>query len=286
MDGAGATSAVADVTDRDAWVRAAARNNAEWCAAVCRAHGVTGEFGGDAWTSSRRTPPLYPDAVTLTDRLAPPTSTEPESGRSGMVRPGSLSPLTGLLSRIDTASPGCSVKDSFACLDLTPAGFEVLFEAQWIHRPAPAPTPQEPAPAQPSTADQITWDALTTPGDLPAWASAWGAGPGDCGPFRPELLADDATTFLRARSADGPVVAGAVATVSASVVGLSNVFTAPEADALGYGPRNTWAACLATVAARWPRLPVVGYESGADLEAAVANGCRTVGPLRVWWRRA
>ncbi|WP_324607207.1 hypothetical protein [Streptomyces rimosus] len=79
-------------------------------------------------------------------------------------------------------------------------------------------------------------------------------------------------------------MAGAVATVSASVVGLSNVFTAPEAGAYGYVPRNTWAGCLATVAVRWPRLPVVGYETGADLEAAVANGCRTVGPLRVWWQ--
>ncbi|KWT57377.1 hypothetical protein ADL21_34995 [Streptomyces albus subsp. albus] len=285
MDGTGTTRAVADVTDRAAWVRAAARNNAEWCAAVCRAHGITGAFGDDAWTSSRRTPPLYPDAVTLADRLARPTSTEPESGRSGTARAGSLSPLTGLLSRIDTASPGCSVKDSFACLDLTPAGFEVLFEAQWIHRPVPAARPKEPAPAQPPT-HHITWDALTTPGDLPAWAAAWGAEPGGCGPFRPELLADDATTFLRARSADGQVVAGAVATVGASVVGLSNVFTAPEAGAYGYDPRNTWAGCLATVAARWPRLSVVGYESGADLEAAVANGCRTVGPLRVWWRRA
>ncbi|WP_312026902.1 hypothetical protein [Streptomyces sp. WAC 06725] len=167
MDGAGTTSAVADVTGQAAWVRAAARNNAEWCAAVCRAHGVNGEFGDDAWTSSRRTPPLYPDAVTLTDRLAPPTSTEPESGRSGTVRPGSLSPLTGLLSRIDTVSPGCSVKDSFACLDLTPAGFEVLFEAQWIHRPAPAPTAQAPASAHTPTY-QITWDALTAPDDLPA----------------------------------------------------------------------------------------------------------------------
>ncbi len=52
--------------DDDArWVRAAAHNNAELCDLVGRGHGVVGEFGADAWTCSRRTPPRYPDAVTL-----------------------------------------------------------------------------------------------------------------------------------------------------------------------------------------------------------------------------
>jgi hypothetical protein len=31
------------------------------------------------------------------------------------------------------------VKDSFAALDLTSAGFVELFAAQWIHRPAGSP---------------------------------------------------------------------------------------------------------------------------------------------------
>ncbi|MFD7666240.1 hypothetical protein [Streptomyces sp. NPDC059788] len=266
MTDPGATAAVPDTSDRASWVRAAARNNAEWCDAVCRTHGIPGVFSDDGWTSARRTPPFYPDAVTLTDRPGTPAE---------------------LLARIDLASPGCSVKDSFACLDLAPAGFEVLFDAQWIHRPATAPTPRPVA----SPAGQPVWDVLTEPGDLPAWTAAWGAEPGDCGPFRPELLADDATRFLRARSADGTVVAGAVATLSEAVVGLSNVFTASgvvsgtEATAAGTGPHDTWAGCLSAVTARWPALPVVGYESGTDLEAAVANGCHTAGPLRIWWRR-
>ncbi|WP_443333824.1 hypothetical protein [Streptomyces sp. CB02923] len=259
------------MTDRAARVRAAARNNAEWCDTVCRAHGVEGDFSGGVWTSPRRTPPLYPDAVTLTDR--PGTAAE-------------------LLARIDLAAPGCSVKDSFACLDLAPAGFEVLFDAQWIHRPAHAPdtplipglTPTVSASVAPSTG-RPAWDVVTAPGDLLAWAAAWGAGPGDCGPFRAELLADDSTRFLRARSADGTVLAGAVATLGTTAVGLSNVFTTPEAAAAGTGPRDTWAGCVSAVTARWPGLPVVGYESGADLEAAVANGFLPVGPLRVWWRR-
>ncbi len=90
----------------------AARNNAELCDIVCRTHNVVGAFAPDAWTSAERTPPLYPDAVTL--------------------RPGVSA--SGLLARID-GSPGCSIKDSFADLDLGPHGFEILFAAEWIQRP-------------------------------------------------------------------------------------------------------------------------------------------------------
>jgi hypothetical protein len=88
----------------------AARNNAELCALVAGG----GRFSDDAWTCPHRTPPLYPDAVTLVPGVEP----------------------TGLLDRIETG-PGASVKDSFADLDLAPSGFEVLFDATWITRPAP-----------------------------------------------------------------------------------------------------------------------------------------------------
>src|SRR4029450_9057976 len=46
-------------------VEEAARNNAEWSDSFCRTHGINGRFDSDAWTSAIRTPPLYPDAVTL-----------------------------------------------------------------------------------------------------------------------------------------------------------------------------------------------------------------------------
>ena len=62
----------------------------------------------------------YPDAVTLA---------------RGTVIPE-------LLSGVD-ATIGCSVKDSFAELDLTPYGFRTLFEADWVVRlgpPLPAPS--------------------------------------------------------------------------------------------------------------------------------------------------
>jgi transposase-like protein len=51
----------------DARAVAAVRNNAEWCDAVCRAHGITTSFDPHVWVALRRSPPMYPDAVTLTE---------------------------------------------------------------------------------------------------------------------------------------------------------------------------------------------------------------------------
>lgn len=237
-------------------MRAAARNNAEWCEALCRAHGITGARDAHAWTSARRTPPLYPDAVTL----------DPGAGSRGIVE------------RID-ASPGASVKDSFAALDLTGEGFAVLFDAQWIHRAAPEPGAGE-------------WERVRTEEELARWERAWSDGDSD-GLFPPALLAEDAHAFLAARDAAGRIIAGAVASTSQSVkgasvkgasverapvVGVSNLFAADgDLDA-------AWAGCLGTLARHRPGLDVVGYESGDDLAAAVRAGFTPVGGLRVWLR--
>ncbi|MFJ6948335.1 hypothetical protein ACISU4_27460, partial [Streptomyces wuyuanensis] len=103
-------------------IAVSARNNAEWCHAMCRAHGIPGVFGDRAWTSERRTPPLYPDAVTLA-----PQATAPE-----------------VLGPIDRTEAGCSVKDSFGRLDLSAEGFDLAFRARWIHRPAMLAAPVAP----------------------------------------------------------------------------------------------------------------------------------------------
>ncbi|WP_237291358.1 hypothetical protein [Streptomyces sp. Sge12] len=219
-------------------LRKAALNNAAWCDAVCRAHGVAPRYEGDGlWVSPRRTPPMYPDAVTL--------------------EPGV--PAERVLLGVDTDSPGCSVKDSFADLDLAGAGFEVLFEAQWIHRPAGAPLP-----AAEAEAGGPEWSEVTDAAELAGWEAASG------GVFRPELLGEG-TVFLAGR-AGGRIVAGAVASTGGGVVGVSNVFGA------------AWAGVLCAVAVRWPELDVVGYEHGEDLEAALRAGFTPIGPVRVWLR--
>jgi hypothetical protein len=78
---------------------AAVQNNACWCDIVCRSHGLPTVLSEQVWIAPEGSPPLYPDAVTLAPRLA----------------------ADFVLRRIDT-SPGCSVKDSLADLDLSPHG--------------------------------------------------------------------------------------------------------------------------------------------------------------------
>lgn len=225
-------------------VLAAARNNAEWCAAMSRSHGVEGEFGEQAWAAPARTPLYYPDSVTLVPGADP----------------------AALSARIDTTAPGASVKDSFADLDLTDAGFRVLFDAQWIHRPA----------TEPAGTPDLAWAVAGDPDALRDWALAWDEGNGAADLFRPGLLDDPATFVLAGRSADGRVAAGAVASRSGQVVGVSNVF------AHDGGPDAAWPDVLNAVHSLFPALPVVGYEHGDDLAAAMRHGFEPIGPLRIW----
>jgi hypothetical protein len=223
-------------------VRLAARNNAEWCDLVCRTHGVDTEFDRDVWVARHRSPPLYPDAVTLRDGV----------------------PAGAVLARVD-ASPGCSVKDSFASLDLSAEGFRPLFEAQWVWRPAGGARP-EPG---------LAWTVARTAEHLRAWAAAHGGGD----TFRPELLDDPAVTIVMGH--DGPdLVAGAVGNHGGAVVGLSNVFVGVGAGV--DDPGRAWAEASDAVAAAFPGLDLVGYEDGAALRTALDAGFVAVGPLRVW----
>ena len=171
------------------FARLAARNNADWCDAFCRTHGVAGRFDEDAWCSALRTPPFYPDAVTLV--------------------PGA--DAASILARVDAGS-GCSVKDSFGDLDLGADGFGVLFRAQWLCLDRAAS----------STAG---WSVVRSSEELAAWEAAWGEPPVAPPFFRPALLASDAIAFLARREND-LIGAGGIANRSASVVGLSNVFAA------------------------------------------------------------
>jgi hypothetical protein len=47
---------------------------------------------------------------------------------------------------------------------------------------------------------------------------------------------------------------------------------------------ESWPRAVAAVASAFPGMPVVGYERGETLEAALAHGAEPLGPLRVWLR--
>jgi hypothetical protein len=211
----------------------AVRNNAEWCDTVCRAQGIPTRFDDHVWVSLRRSPPFYPDAVTLT-----------RSASAGEV-----------LHDIDTSS-GCSVKDSFANLDLAPHGFRILFDAEWIYLTAP-----------PGTGDPV-WTVVSDPADFGAWETG--------AVFRPVLLNNPDVTFLLEQGGDERGGRGGViANRTGPVVGLSNLFGGSTGTA-------DWPAAVRSIAARYPGLPIVGYQSGDELAAARRAGFTSTGPLRVW----
>jgi hypothetical protein len=164
-------------------------NNAAWCDAVCRAHGVPTSWQSDWWAAHRRSPRFYPDAITL------------RSGAAFGTVAGSLE-----------AGRGSAIKDSWADLDLEPYGFTPLFDARWI-------TLEPPTPDELGAAGRARWVVVGSAGELADWTAAAGA----ADTFPPALLDDPAIRFLAVRSA-GRTVAGAVANLSGRVVGVSNLF--------------------------------------------------------------
>ena len=218
-------------------VALAARNNAEWCDAVTRSWGGRGEFGPELWINPGEAPTFYPNAVTLV-------------------------PMDWVPTAIAEAADGFAVKDSHALMDLAPLEYLPLFEAMWIWRdPTPAPR-----------TDDASWRIVGDAASLSRWQDAWREGTAPT-PFRPALLEEPDHAFIAAEVA-GRIVAGCVASRSATVVGISNLF----------GPDALQAGCLAAVQDFAPGLPVVGYQADAALLMMKSLGFQALGPLRVWVR--
>lgn len=217
--------------------RAAALNNAAWCDLVCRSHEVRTITSKQFWVALQRTPPQYPDAVSLVQNLDP----------------------AGFLRMIQN-SPGASVKDSFADLDLSGAGYQVRFTADWIHH----------EPLEGGSALPVGWSVVSDAEGLAAWAAAAGLGH----LIRADLLANPDVRILGRGN-----TAGAILNRSDSVVGISNLFTPAGADGAG-----VWADVIQGAASLFPGLALCGYEHGADLENALKAGFAAVGPLRIWMK--
>ena len=233
------------MSDRVDPVALAALNNAVWCSILAATHGVEATFGPDACTWPARTPEGYPDAVTL-DRSVD---------------------VDSLLERIDATS-GCSIKDSFADLGPLPSGFEPLFDASWIRRPAQRPS-------RPGGEDR--YRVVRDPAFLRTWEVAWRRG--ESGPpfFLPQLLDRDDVAIL-ALSGPGGALGTAVLNPSPGVVGLSNVLTG------GADPTETYLIAAEAASHLFPGLDIVGYEWGPLLAAAHDAGFEVIGGLRVWMR--
>lgn len=232
----------------------AVANNASWCDAVCRSHGYPGTFSSHLWISARHRLRFYPNAITMR-----PEVTAPEV----LAAAGSSQPF--------------AVKDSFARLDLAPAGFRLLAQASWIVREGGGPPD-----------DDLSWEIVTSPGDLSDWETAWADGDSGDGPvFLPALLSDPRCAILACRR-ENTIIAGAILYAADGAAGISNVFSAASGGAgqssTGLAPDRLWASISPTVAGLHPHLPVVGYEQGTSLEAARQAGFHVLGTLRIWTR--
>lgn len=239
-------------------VEQAARNNAIWCDTMCRAHGAAGEFHEALWLNRNPAPRFYPNVVTLIEQR-------------------DVAAQLAQIQALAATFPGqWAIKDSFAELDLAALACQLYFEATWIWR-----TPSTPL----AKVDHqgVQWVRLQDAAQLTQWESAWSGNPigHSATPqprlFLPALLADPNVAFIAAYQGS-EIVAGAIANCTETVVGLSNLF-ALAADSVAF-----WAGCVATAHATFPGLPLVGYESGADLARAEAVGFEKLQSLRVWGR--
>ena len=225
---------------------AAALNNAEWCAAVWRSHGLPVEQTLGLWVCARETPQYYPNVVTVD------LATDPRLQEK-------------LITDLVRSHPSLdvSVKDSFASLDLRAAGMAPLFDARWLVRSARV---------EGAVDATLQWRRIDDEPQLAAWETAWrGVGPSPR-IFRGPLLLDPGVIVLGGFDQRDAIQAGGIAYDAAGALGITNVF----------GSRQSFIQALGSMR---PERDMVCYAAGNDIRSAVQGGFQALGPLRIWARR-
>lgn len=220
----------------------AARNNAEWCAAVWKAHGLTVGQRHGLWFCAEETPQFYPNVVTVDPAADPDLQ------------------VAFIRSLVERSDFEFSVKDSFASLPLATAGLTPLFSATWLWL-----EPGDPPPLQEGT----SWRRIDA-AELMRWERAWrGDEEADGRVFPDRLLDDDQVHVIGGFDSQGQIVAGAIAYRTADAIGLTNVF-------------GSQGQVIAALTSLLPPAPVVAYQPGEDLSQARRRGFLPLGPLTVW----
>jgi hypothetical protein len=218
-------------------LRAAVDASLLWYDALCALHGVPCGIEENVWCAYAPPPPLHSNAKTVEP------GARPDRALAAVVGHGSIA-------------------DSFGAFDLTGEGYRLLFEAQWIHRPAPDAGSRD-LPAR--------WSSVGNESDLRAWTSRHDTQD----VLLPALLQRSAFRVIGKRQDDG-YEAGAVLHLCTGVVDISNVWSTSGG--------MDWTELVNAAGALFPGRALVGYEHGGDLEYASAAGFATLGPPRVWVR--
>ncbi len=199
-----------------------AANNAAWIDMAVSALGINGEFTPILWQSTSDMPPIFPNADTLggTDSEKMAAIEQLVAARSGRI---------------------VAVKDSWAQLDLTGLGFEILFEAQWLYR--------EAQPLTPSTGE-LQIEPITTAEGLREFALACNGPDIPIDVYSPKLLLRTDVMWLVGKQ-DDCIVAGATAVRAHGLNGINNVF----------GTTDTHKQQMIGAAVNvFPEQPACGYE--------------------------
>jgi hypothetical protein len=240
-------------------VELAVLNNTRWYEAIFDAHELASEVDGRVWLSRQTPPPFHSNLVVLS-----PTTSQSDI-EVHVAKLGKL-PLP----------KGWSLKDSYACLDLSSLGFARLFTAEWIWR-----DPLHTAPR--GETSRLAWTRVSGAAELAKWEAAWAGDARNDSAARmkrqfPERLLNNPDFAFFAGRLDGRIIAGGVANNSPEVVGLSNVFS-PQAFS-----QEAWSSLVTCLSSAFPDMPLVGYERDADLMQAKGVGFEPIGALRVWWQ--
>jgi len=231
----------------------AVRNNAIWCDVVSKTHGVIGSFSEDCWIAQEATPRFYPNVITL----SPNKQDEQFVHVERLLASGNLKKW--------------GVEDSFHDLDLKPHGFKAVIDGQWIFG-APGNLMTKKGPSS------ICWRVISSEKELIRWESAWrgeSASPIKERVFLASLLDDHRISILGAFEGT-QIIAGAIASRTGGVVGISNIFLRKKDE------NELRFQCINEIERTHPNSPLVGYESGADLEGMLGLGFESIGPVRVW----
>ena len=220
-------------------LRAAVDASLSWYDALCALHGVPCGIEDDLWLAYAQPPPLHSTAKSVEPTARPDRAL-----------------------RLLEAYEHGGIADSFGRFDLTREGFDLLFEAQWIHRPSPA-TGSRALPAG--------WSVVRTTTELRQWTAHH-----DTQDVLLPALLDRSSFRVLAKRQDDDLVAGAVLHLGTGAVDVSNVWSTDSG--------GTWDDIVGLADALFPGRDLVGYESGGDLDQARAAGFATLGPQLVWVR--
>ena len=168
-----------------------------------------------------------------------------------------------VVGRIDPGD-GASIKDSWSRLDLTTEDFARLLVGEWLWLDTPDPG-----------TDGRVWRRIDAR-EFTAWTGAWARDPEDAAILRPGLLDEPGVHVLAATDDEDRFAAGAIVNVTAPVAGVSNTFSRDADDT------RTWRGVTRAVHELVGAMPIVGWEAGEGVGAAVDAGGERLGPLTVW----